>query len=288
MGFDRGFHGRTLGSQQIGGLAAQKSWIVNLDPAIIHAPFPDGYWQPDIGFGTFLEAVARAGFPPEQIAGVVMETYQGVGPDFAPTDYVRELAAWCRRHGVVLVLDEVQAGFGRTGRFWGFEHYGVIPDFDLLRQGYQQLFALSAVIGREEIMDQFGPGSMTSTHTGNPLCCAAAMASLKKILAEELPANAARLDPVLLAGLRTIQSKHPGVVGHVNARGLVGGMQMVEEGGKEPDHAWRTPSSSALLERLALLRAGGRLGPNRKSVSAPDHAARRLGGGTRGAKRSHG
>lgn len=245
VGFERGFHGRTLASQQAGGLAAQKTWIVNLDPAIINAPFPDGYWQPNTSFDAFLEAIARSGLKPQNIAGVIMETYQGVGPDFAPVDYVRELAAWCRQHQVVLVFDEVQAGFGRTGKFWGFEHYGVTPDLICCGKGITSSLPLSAVLGREEIMDQFGPGSMTSTHTGNPLCCAAALASLRKILDEKLPAHAAALEPALLAGLQKIQARHSDVVGHVSARGLVGGLQTVKRGRKEPDH----DLAHAIIER---------------------------------------
>src|SRR5436309_5501384 len=236
VGFERGFHGRTLGSQQAGGLAGQKSWIVNEDPAILNAPFPDGYWQTDQGFDGFLKAIEQHGLKPENIAGVMMETYQGVGPDFAPVDYVRELAAWCRQHDVVLIFDEVQAGFGRTGKFWAFEHYDVVPDLICCGKGISSSLPLSAVIGRAEIMDQFPPGSMTSTHTGNPVCCAAALANLRKLLKEDLAGNAARLQPVLLDGLKRIQQKHPGVVGHVTARGLVGGLQTIKSGVKEPDH----------------------------------------------------
>jgi 4-aminobutyrate aminotransferase-like enzyme len=96
------------------------------------------------------------------------------------------------------------------------------------------------VLGREEVMDQFGPGSMTSTHTGNPVCCVAALASLKKILREDLTGNAARLESILLKGVRAIQEKHPDLVGHVTARGLVGGVQMVKpaQPGQppQPDH----------------------------------------------------
>jgi 4-aminobutyrate aminotransferase / (S)-3-amino-2-methylpropionate transaminase / 5-aminovalerate transaminase len=236
VGFERGFHGRTLGAQQAGGLAGQKAWIVNEDPAILNAPFPDGYWQTETGFDTFLAAIEKGGFKPDEIAGVVMETYQGVGPDFAPLEYVRQLAAWCREHGVALVFDEVQAGFGRTGRFWAFEHYGVTPDLICCGKGISSSLPLSAVLGRPEIMDLFPPGSMTSTHTGNPVCCAAALASVRTILRERLTENAARLGPVLLAGLERIQAKHPEVVGHVTARGLVGGMQMIQRGRKEPHH----------------------------------------------------
>jgi 4-aminobutyrate aminotransferase / (S)-3-amino-2-methylpropionate transaminase / 5-aminovalerate transaminase len=235
VGFRLGFHGRTLGSQQAGGIPGQKSWIVNEDPAIVNVPFPDGYWQKDTGFGTFLKAIEQSGLKPENIAGVMMESYQGVGPDFAPVDYVRDLVQWCKKNNVVLVFDEVQAGFGRTGKFWAFEHYGVTPDLICCGKGISSSLPLSAVIGRPEIMNQFSPGSMTSTQTGNPVCCAAALAGVKKIMAENLTANAARLEPVLLEKLKQIQHKHPNVVGRVSARGLVGGLQTVKFGGQEPD-----------------------------------------------------
>jgi 4-aminobutyrate aminotransferase-like enzyme len=237
VGFDRGFHGRTLAAQQAGGMAAQKSWIVNLDPGILNVPFPDGYWQEDTSFETFLQALAQAGRGPADIAGVMMESYQGVGPDFAPADYVHHLADWCRQHQVLFICDEVQAGFGRTGKFWGFEHYDVVPDLICCGKGITSSLPLSAVIGRPEIMDQFAPGSMTSTHTGNPVCCAAALANIKKILDDGLTANAAALGPVLLQGLEKIRKKYPDVIGRVTARGLVGGLQTVKPGRKEPDHA---------------------------------------------------
>jgi 4-aminobutyrate aminotransferase-like enzyme len=236
VGYERGFHGRTLGSQQAGGMAGQKSWIVNEDPAILNAPFPDGYWQTNTSFDTFLATLEQRGFKPEQIAGVMMESYQGVGPDFAPVDYVRQLAAWCREHNVVLIFDEVQAGFGRTGKFWAFEHYGVTPDIICCGKGISSSLPLSAVIGREEIMDQFPPGSMTSTHTGNPVCCAAALANLTNIVREDLVGNAARLDPVLGEGLKGIQRRHPALIGHITFRGLVGGMQTVKHETREPWH----------------------------------------------------
>ncbi len=236
VGFERGFHGRTLGSQQAGGMAGQKSWIVNEDPAILNVPFPDGYWQTATSFEIFLAAIEKRGLKPENIAGVMMESYQGVGPDFAPVDYVKKLRKWCDENGVVLIFDEVQAGFGRTGKFWAFEHYGVTPDIICCGKGISSSLPLSAVIGRASVMDQFPPGSMTSTHTGNPVCCAAALASLKKIIGEKLTENASSLEPILLSGLKKIQSKHANVIGHVTVRGLVGGLQTVKSGTKEPDH----------------------------------------------------
>lgn len=235
VGFQRGFHGRTLGAQQAGGIPGQKSWIVNEDPGIINAPFPDGYWQVDTSFETFLAAIESRGLKADEIAAVVMESYQGVGPDFAPGRYVQQLSEWCKAHNVVLIFDEVQSGFGRTGKFWAFEHYGVVPDLICCGKGISSSLPLSAVIGREKIMDQFPPGSMTSTQTGNPVCCAAALASVKKIIAEDLAGNAARLESVLLEGLKKIQQRHPDVVCRITARGLVGGLQTVRRGKQEPD-----------------------------------------------------
>jgi 4-aminobutyrate aminotransferase-like enzyme len=112
----------------------------------------------------------------------------------------------------------------------------VIPDLICCGKGISSSLPLSAVIGRAEILEQFTPGSMTSTHTGNPVCCAAALASVRKIVRERLADNAARLEPVLLAGLERIRLKHADVVGHVTARGLVGGLQAIRPGTRDPWH----------------------------------------------------
>lgn len=236
VGAERGFHGRTLGAQQAGGIPGQKGWIVNEDPAIVQVPFPDGYWTEDTSFDLFLNTLEKRGLKPENVAGVIFESYQGVGPDFAPVEYVRRLAQWCKENDALLIFDEVQAGFGRTGKFWAFEHYGITPDLICCGKGISSSLPLSAVIGRTEIMDQFAPGSMTSTHTGNPVCCAAAIASLKKILNDNLTENAARLGKVLDDGLREIRDSHPDIIGHYTCKGLVAGLQIVKPGNKQPDH----------------------------------------------------
>jgi len=248
VGAERGFHGRTLGAQQAGGISGQKSWIINEDPAIVQVPFPDGYWTEDTSFELFLATLAKKRLLPENVAGVMFETYQGVGPDFAPVDYIEQLAKWCKANDVLLIFDEVQAGFGRTGKLWAFEHYGVAPDLICCGKGISSSLPLSAVIGRAEIMDQFPPGSMTSTHTGNPVCCAAALANLKKIVRENLPANAARLGDMLEAGLRRIQQRHGNVIGHYSCRGLVAGLQMTKPGKKEANH----DLAHAVIERAFL------------------------------------
>jgi 4-aminobutyrate aminotransferase-like enzyme len=236
IGAERGFHGRTLGSQQAGGIPGQKNWIVNEDPAIVQVPFPDGYWTENVSFDLFLKTLEKKGLRPENVAGVIFETFQGVGPDFAPVEYIRELAAFCKKHDALLVFDEVQAGFGRSGKFWAFEHYGVVPDVICCGKGISSSLPLSAVIGRAEVLNEFPPGSMTSTHTGNPICCAAAMASIHKIVSKNLTANAARLGEIVLPALKKIQERHPDVVGHYSCRGLVGGLQIVKPGRKEPNH----------------------------------------------------
>jgi 4-aminobutyrate aminotransferase-like enzyme len=245
VGAERGFHGRTLGAQQAGGIPGQKGWIVNEDPAIVQVPFPDGYWTENTSFDLFLETLAKKGMKSENVAGVMFETYQGVGPDFAPAEYIRKLADWCKANGALLIFDEVQAGFGRTGKFWAFEHYGLTPDVICCGKGISSSLPLSAVIGRAEIMDQFPPGSMTSTHTGNPVCCAAALASVRKIVADDLAGNAAKLGKILDDGLRAIQKRHTDVVGHYSCRGLVAGLQMTQHGKKEPNH----DLAHAIIER---------------------------------------
>ena len=215
VGFDRAFHGRTLASQQAGGMAGQKFWIVNLDPAIINAPFPDGYWQPDTTFQTFLEAISRAGLKSENIAGVIMESFQGVGPDFAPVEYVRELADWCQRHQVVLVFDEVQAGFGRSGKFWvSTLRSGSRPH--LLRQRHQQL---AAALGRyrSRVGDEpFRPRFDDQHAYGQSRLLCRGPSQCDEDPGEKPTENAAALGPVLLAGLKRIQARHPEFVGRVS------------------------------------------------------------------------
>src|SRR3989442_6174317 len=133
------------------------------------------------------------------------------------------------------MFDEVQSGFGRTGTLWGFEQYGVVPDVICCGKGISSSLPLGAVIGRAEIMDQFPAGSMTSTHTGNPLCARAALASLKAIVEGGLIENARAMEQVLMPGLFAIQQRHPAVVGCVHGQGPVAGLPMVRTRSKGPD-----------------------------------------------------
>ena len=234
ISFTKAFHGRTLGSQQAGGIPALKDWIGNLDPGFVQLDFPDGFWNEDTSFEGFERQLAAAAVAPEDVAGVLLETYQGGTGAFAPVEYMRALRQWCDRHQALLVCDEVQAGFGRTGTLWGFEHYGIEPDLACFGKGISGSLPLSAVAGRADIMDIPNPGSMTSTHTGNPVCSAAALASINLILSEDLPGNARRQGDLLHARLGSLQKAFP-QIGTLMGKGLVAGVSCVKPGTKEPD-----------------------------------------------------
>jgi 4-aminobutyrate aminotransferase/diaminobutyrate-pyruvate transaminase/4-aminobutyrate aminotransferase/(S)-3-amino-2-methylpropionate transaminase len=233
VSFERAFHGRTLGAQQIGGSPALKEWIVNLDPCIWMVPFPDGYWTEDTSFDYFLASLKKQNVTPDRVAGVILETYQGGGASWAPKEYMQKLARWCERNDIVLTCDEVQAGFGRTGKLFGYEHYGIVPDLACFGKGISSSLPVSAIVGRKDLMDQYPPGSMTSTHTGNPVCAAAALANLDIILKEKLWINADRMGRVLLKELLALQKKFPDRIGAVHGKGLVYGVHVVKPGGKK-------------------------------------------------------
>ena len=230
-----------------------KAWIPHFDPCYVHVPFPDGYKTTDTRFACFEAALDRAGIAPERVCGVLSETYQGVGPDFMPEEYARALRAWCDRHGALLIFDEVQAGFGRTGRFFGFEHYGVVPDLVCLGKGVTSSLPLAAVLGRPDVMDLYPPGSMTSTHSASPLPVAAAIASIRVLIDEKLVDHAAAMEPVLAEGLAAIQKRYPDVLGCVRARGMVAGIQVVKPGTRTPNPELALALQTACFHRGLLL-----------------------------------
>ncbi len=198
-------------------------------------PYPDEYRTRDNTFAGFEKALNEQGIDAESVCGVLSETYQGVNAKMWPVDYARAMRQWCDRHGALLIFDEVQAGFGRTGKWFGFEHYGVVPDLAAFGKGISGGMPLSAVAGKEAIMNLYGPGEMTSTHSANPICAAAALANIEIIEAEGLVENAARLAPILKSGLDEIQSASKGHVGRVDSVGLVGAIQFTKRGTTEPD-----------------------------------------------------
>ena len=268
ISYDKAFHGRTLGSQQAGGIPSLKEWIVNLDPGFVQISFPDGFRTADNSFEGFERALREWNIEPAQVAGVILETYQGGSAAFAPVEYMRALRDWCTRHNALLVCDEVQAGFGRTGMLWGFEHYNIVPDLALFGKGMSSSLPISAVAGRPDIMDLHPPGSMTSTHTGNPVCCAAALASIDLVLSENLPGNACRIGALLHDQLRGFRTRFP-QVGSVDGKGLVAGVSCVIPGTKEPDGDLAWDVVERCVEKGVLMFSPVGLGGGTVKISPP-------------------
>lgn len=238
--FDNAFHGRTMGSQLAGGAAALKSWLGDGDRRFVQVPFPDGFRQKDTSFAVFEATLAAKGIAADDVCGVMSETYQGCNACLIPADYAQGLRRWCDQHKAVLIFDEIQAGFGRTGKPFGFLHLGVVPDLVACGKGISGGMPVAAVLGTEELMNMYGPGEMTSTHSANPICAAAALANLRVLRQEKLVENAAKLAPVLAEGAERIAKAARDKVGRVSATGLVTALQFTKPGTTEaqPEVAW--------------------------------------------------
>ncbi len=269
ISFNNAFHGRTMGAQLAGGMQRQKKWMGHLDLSFVQVPFPDGYKNEDQSFDLFIKTIKDKGVAFKDIAGVMVESYQGVGPDFLPVKYARQMEAFCREHDIVMTFDEVQAGFGRTGKMFCFEHYGVKPDLIACGKGISSSLPLSAVIGRKDIQTLYAPGSMTSTHSGSPLPVAAAIANLKLIQKERLAANAAKLGKILVREVCRIQKKYPSVLGCAHGLGLVAGIQVVKPGTKEPDPELATKINVACLQKGLLMFAPVGIGGECLKIAPP-------------------
>ncbi len=234
VSFQNAFHGRTLGSQQTGGIPGLKDWIVNLDPGFVQAPFPDGYRCPDTSFELFEQSLRQQAVDFDDIAGVVVESFQGGDSAFAPAPYMQRLRSWCDERGALLVFDEIQAGCGRTGSLWGFEQYGIVPDLVCFGKGVSSSLPLSAVLGRADLIDLNAPGTMTSTHAGNPVCCAAALAALETILDDDLVTNARDVGAHLQRRLNEVAEEFD-EIGAVLGRGMVASVLIEDPETRKPD-----------------------------------------------------
>ena len=235
VSFNNAFHGRTLAAQLAGGMPALKEWIINLDPGFVNVPFPDGFFQEDVSFDVFLDSLKEQGIDPKNVAGVISESYQGVGPFFFPKEYAQKLEAFCRENDALLIMDEVQSGFGRSGKWFTYEHYDIKPDLITCGKGISSSLPVSAVIGRNDVMNLYPPGSMTSTHSASPLPVVAAIANIKALKDEKMTENAASLEGVLKDGLLNIQKKHSDKIAFVTSKGLVAGLQIVKPNSKDGD-----------------------------------------------------
>ncbi|MCM8804169.1 MAG: aspartate aminotransferase family protein [Candidatus Omnitrophica bacterium] len=233
ISFEGAFHGRTLGAQMIGGIPELKEWIVNPDPDIVILPFPGDPRCKDKSFDLFLKKLKEKGVKEKDVCAVISETYQGGNVGLMPIEYAKNLRDWCNKNEVILIFDEVQAGFGRTGTFWGFQHYGIIPDIFILGKGISSSLPISAVVGRQDIMDQYQPQTMTSTHTGNPLCCASALGSIRYIEENKLWENALKMGEIFEKELDKLKKYE--IVRFVCGKGLVWGLHITKNNSDEPD-----------------------------------------------------
>ena len=252
VSFDNDFHGRTMGAQLSGGAPALKSWL-GADPRFVQVPFPDGFRQPDVSFAVFEQRLSALGVDPDRVCGVIGETFQGCNATLFPADYAKALRRWCNQHRAVLILDEVQAGFGRTGRLFGFQHLGIVPDLVACGKGISGGMPLSAVLGTEELMSLYGPGEMTSTHSANTVCAAAALANLETLEREGLVERVDRLAPALADGCRRIAQASQGLIGHWDAVGLVAALQFTRPGTTEPQPDWAFEFVQKAIQRGILL-----------------------------------
>lgn len=226
--FEGNWHGRTLGAQMLSWNPKQKDWIGYHDPNIFHLPFPYP-WRPEVQdnpvsyFRKHLQQLLDEQKLDRQndLCGVMMETFQGWGAVFYPPEFVQAVVEFAREHDMLVAFDEMQAGFGRTGKLFGYMHYGVDPDLLCCGKGASSGLPLALVLGSQKVMDLPEIGSMSSTHSANPLVCAAGKANLEALLEDGLIENAATLGEVFHQRLRRIRDRFPGQISSVQGKGLL-------------------------------------------------------------------
>ena len=245
IAFQGAFHGRTYGAMSAGGKrsASGTRGFGPFLPQVYLAPFAfcyrcvfdKTYPECDTWCFDYLDWLVETETESD-IAAVITETYQGgAGSIIPPPEWMAKLDRWCRARDVVLIIDEVQASFGRTGKLFGFQHYDVTPNLLCLGKGISSTLPVAAVVGESRIMDALGPGSMSSTHGGNPLGARAALANIAVILDEKLPQNAAKMGERLAQRFADLESKHP-CLGDARGMGLVWGLEIVKDKqAKQPD-----------------------------------------------------
>lgn len=261
--FDDCFHGRTLGAQLAGGTPSAKKWIGSMDPDFVQVPFPNAFlyewaderradYSDQVCFDHFLASLEEKGVKPQEIAGIMTETFQGGWVQLMPAGFVQRLRAFCDEHDILLIFDEVQAGFGRTGKLFGFMYAGVTPDLICCGKGVSSGMPLSCVVGRADIMNLYGPNKMTSTHSGNPVCAAAALASMNYIVDHHLVDNSYNLGSVCKERLEALQARFPQNIGFVSGQGLAWAVIFTKPGTKEMDGELATRIVELSMQRGLL------------------------------------
>jgi 4-aminobutyrate aminotransferase len=250
IAFLGGFHGRSLGSLSLtASKARQRAGFGILTPGTFHAPFADPYDTEALTGAAYIEQVLfRKLTHPSDVAAIFVEPIQGEGGYvIPPAGWLTDLRRLCDEHGILLVLDEVQSGVGRTGRLWATEHDGVEPDIMCIGKGLASGMPLAGIVARPSVMD-WEPGGHGSTFGGNPVACAAALATLD-LVEDGLATNAAAIGDHLLTGLAGLRSP---LVGQVRGRGLMIGIDL-------PDHDAAVALEQACFRRgLLVLTCGER------------------------------
>ncbi len=256
--FQGSFHGRT--AQTMAMTTSKTIYRAGYQPlpgGVFVAPFPYAY---RLGMSeeqavTYcldqLDNLLKAQTAPEETAAIVIEPVLGEG-GYVPTParFLRELRALCSQYGILLVIDEVQTGFGRTGKMFGLEHAGITPDVLIMAKGLGSGVPISAIGASRALMERWTPGSHGGTYGGNALSAAAGVATIAVMRDEDLPGNAARQGEKLLEGLRELQAEYP-MIGDVRGRGLMVGVEFAKDG--HPDKDAAKAVQKACLERDLLL-----------------------------------
>jgi 4-aminobutyrate aminotransferase/(S)-3-amino-2-methylpropionate transaminase len=255
ISFTGGFHGRTLLTLSLTGTV--NPYKQNFGPyaaEIYQTPFPYAYrgWTTEAALAQLDDLFASV-VAPERVAAIIIEPVLGEGGFVpAPFDFLRALRALTERHGILLIADEIQTGFGRTGKFFAIEHSGVTPDLVTVAKSLAAGFPLSAVVGRAEVMDAPAPGGLGGTYAGNPVACAAGLAVMDVMRDERLPERAARIGSVIEERMRTWAAEHD-LVGDVRVLGAMAGIELVR------DRKTKVPADTETARILTLARERGLL-----------------------------
>jgi len=268
IGFLGGFHGRTMGALTF--TASKSSYHRGFFPlmnGVVHAPFPDPYHpilqsRPDEDYGETVvryieEQILGRILPAEDVAGILVEPIQGEGGYIIPpSGFFPALRKLCDRYGILLIADEVQSGIGRTGKWWSIENFGVQPDIVCTAKGIASGMPLGAMIARKSIVT-WPKGSHGNTYGGNPISCAAALATLE-LLEEGMMQNAMEIGRESLEALKGVASRHP-CIGEVRGLGLMIGVEFVTDKiSKEPDSKLRDLIVDIAFEHGLLLLGCGK------------------------------
>ncbi len=235
IAFNGGYHGRTsLTMALTGKVAPYKAGFGPFPGEVYHAPFPIALHGIDSSQSLkAVENLFKADIEAEQVAAIIIEPVQGEGGFYiAPPEFLRALRALCDQHGILLIVDEVQTGFARTGKLFAIEHSGVIPDLMTMAKSLAGGFPLSAVVGRAEIMDAPHAGGLGGTYSGNPLACAAGLAVMDVIEQEGLVDRSRAVGERLVKRLRNLADRFE-CIGDVRGLGAMVAIELFKDAGRQ-------------------------------------------------------